>query len=678
MTKIKFKFHQKPLSDEQISSFKNFDSLMTAFVATPKPSLQYRLIHNRFFIYTTGIMSGIILTTIATLFILKTETTQLSQTQNTITSPLTTEAIVSNSSTENSASNSNTELKNSGTEKITETENSSVEKKPEEKSGGVKKSFQEISRKENESDFKKSSPKENLIVKQTEEKPASTNKTVTEKSESNVVVQFNQSIPQPTVTESLILDDHPAVLFTSDSSVTNYVWKPSEEFSLKILTENPDSQIYQSPNNQLAESSNQLDDSSKKKLTDVTAQVANSVVELSKGITEESKDSYQWMRAKLNGVFASKYHDKRQTTHDTVSIQNRAAQVSFLYPIGSNGIISGKYSNVFSFNILSGYNGGVNGFELGGLVNIDRKNMNGLQIGGLTNVVFGNVNGLQLGGLVNHARNVTGAQISGLVNTSLGSVDGTQIGGIINYVLDSINGAQIGGIANISTTSHNVNGTQIGGIANLSLGKMNGSQISGIINVANKINGFQIGLINVGVKVAGMQIGLINISDSLKGVPIGLISISRNGLFHVDVFNSDFSNINASVRLGSNAFYNIFSIGVSPNTTDGNRYSFGYGIGTHINISKKFFTNIDALAWNVHYNNFNDWSTGINMINQLRILPGFQITKGIGLYAGPCLNVEVLHDSYNSAVKSHLYNGHGGGTTGVNGWIGWTAGLQFF
>ena len=69
MTKIKFKFHQKPLSDEQINSFKNFDSLMTAFVAAPKPSLQYRLIHNRYFIYTTGIMSGIIITAIvATLY----------------------------------------------------------------------------------------------------------------------------------------------------------------------------------------------------------------------------------------------------------------------------------------------------------------------------------------------------------------------------------------------------------------------------------------------------------------------------------------------------------------------------------------------------------------------------------------------------------------------------------
>ncbi|HAP00644.1 MAG TPA: hypothetical protein DCQ93_01850, partial [Bacteroidetes bacterium] len=382
----------------------------------------------------------------------------------------------------------------------------------------------------------------------------------------------------------------------------------------------------------------------------------------------------------LNHIFASGNHEQKVKTRDTVSILNRPAQVLFLYPFGSNGISSGRYSNNFSLNILTGFNGGVNGCEIGGLVNVDRKNINGLQVGGLTNIAFGNLNGAQIGGLVNQSKSVNGAQVGGLVNTAIGSVKGTQVGGILNFALDSIDGAQIGGIANISTTSHHVNGIQVGGITNLSLGKMNGSQISGIVNVANRINGFQISLINVGVKVNGSQIGLINISDSLTGVPVGLISISRSGMFHLDALSNEFSNANASLRLGSDKFYNTFIIGFSPNTTQGNRYSFGYGIGSHIDVTKneKVFVNIDALAWNIHYNTINDWSTGMNMINQLRILPGWQIAKGIGLYAGPCINVEVIDDGYQSAVKSHLLSQHGNGTTGVNEWIGWTAGLQFF
>ncbi len=699
MTKIKFKFHQKPLSEAQINSFKNFDSLMTAFVAAPKPSLQYRLTHNRYFIYTTGIMSGIIITAIVTTIFFNQNNSvknQLAETSKSQIENITTvQSENRNNSDINSISSNKNVEENTDAEKINSVEVNKT---------GIEiiyssKQISSISNEKIISDPKnKKASSNNLKKNSTEIIPNNSSKSNSKKDELN----SNSSVIQ-TEMEKIISDSVKIETGNSVASNNNFENKSFEiliggigkmiEETKTVQSENIPNEI-SIDNNQkssqttpvlipesadsVSQTISETDDSAKKKLQLLNSEMANKVDDISKNISDESKASYQWMRAKLNGVFASKYHNKRQSTHDTVSIQNRAAQVSFLYPIGSNGIISGKYSNVFSFNILSGYNGGVNGFELGGLVNIDRKNMNGLQIAGLTNVVFGNANGLQLGGLVNHARNVNGVQIGGLVNTSLGSVDGTQIGGLVNYALDSINGAQIGGIANVSTTSHSVNGTQIGGIANLSLGKMNGSQISGILNMANKLNGFQIGLINVGVKVAGMQIGLINISDSLKGVPIGLISISRNGLFHVDVFNTDFSNINASVRLGSKAFYNIFSIGVSPNTADGNRYSFGYGIGTHIDISKKFFTNIEALAWNVHYKDFKDWSTGINMVNQLRILPGWQITKGIGLYAGPCFNVEVLHDSYNSAVKSHLYNAHGGGTTGVNGWIGWTAGLQFF
>ena len=674
MTKIKFRFHNKPLSDEQIASHQNFDSLLTAFAAAPQPSLQYRLIHNRFFIYTTGIMSGIIITTIATLFIFKTETTQLTQTQNATSSQNNSEVVVSNSSN-----------KNSSPEKISTGDNDE-----EKKSYSGRTLNAGFSSSNPAKTFRNSSStvvveSDNLIMDEGHVELVSSDsprQTFDWKPSEEIVQGVDeksiQLIPQPEIVPYQDMEG-PVVQLTYDTSMLKFKWDGAEELVkytdeyLKQLNDessNTNSPISQSPNYQ-------LEDTSKKKLSDVTAKVGDEVVELSKNITDESKDSYLWMRTKLNGVFASRYHDKRQTAHDTVTIQNRAAQVSFLYPIGSNGITSGKFSNVFSFNILSGYNGGVNGFELGGLVNIDRKNMNGLQIGGLTNVVFGNANGLQIGGLVNHARSVNGAQIGGLVNTSLGFVEGTQIGGIVNYALDSIDGAQIGGIANISTTSHSINGVQIGGIANLSLGKMNGSQISGIINVANRINGMQISLINVGVKVSGMQIGLINISDSLSGVPIGLISISRTGMFHLDLFSNDFSYANTCLRLGSDKFYNTFAIGVTPNTSYGNRYSFGYGIGTHIDISKKIFMNIDALAWDIHYRSFIEWR-GINMVNQLRILPGWQITKGIGLYAGPCVNVEVIDDSFNSSVKTHLFSEHGGGTTGVNGWIGWTAGLQFF
>ena len=47
-------------------------------------------------------------------------------------------------------------------------------------------------------------------------------------------------------------------------------------------------------------------------------------------------------------------------------------QVTFAYPLGSNGLNSLNYSNNFSLNILFGLNGGVDGVEIGGLMNYNK------------------------------------------------------------------------------------------------------------------------------------------------------------------------------------------------------------------------------------------------------------------------------------------------------------------
>src|SRR5262249_14738288 len=131
---------------------------------------------------------------------------------------------------------------------------------------------------------------------------------------------------------------------------------------------------------------------------------------------------------------------------------------------------------------------------------------------------------------------------------------------------------------------------------------------------------------------------------------------------------------NAEARLGSNVFYNTFAIGYSPGTSQGDRYSFGYGIGTRARINDKFFMNIDAMAWSVHYKNLNDWK-GINMVNQLRILGGWQIAKPLAIFAGPVINVEVRDAVYDSANANHIFTA-GSVNTKVSGWIGWCVGVQ--
>ncbi|HEX2608358.1 MAG TPA: carboxypeptidase-like regulatory domain-containing protein, partial [Flavisolibacter sp.] len=60
---------------------------------------------------------------------------------------------------------------------------------------------------------------------------------------------------------------------------------------------------------------------------------------------------------------------------------SRPYQVSLTPGLGTHGKLSAQVSNNFSLNVFGGYNGGVNGFEMGGLFNIDKKNVQYVQIG---------------------------------------------------------------------------------------------------------------------------------------------------------------------------------------------------------------------------------------------------------------------------------------------------------
>ena len=87
--------------------------------------------------------------------------------------------------------------------------------------------------------------------------------------------------------------------------------------------------------------------------------------------------------------------------------------------ISTNWKVSGSMNNAFSLNLLAGYAGGVRGFELGGLVNIDRNHVRGVQVAGLGNIV---------------GKRTSGFQLSGLCNVDLGRFYGCQVSGLFNWV----------------------------------------------------------------------------------------------------------------------------------------------------------------------------------------------------------------------------------------------------
>jgi len=125
------------------------------------------------------------------------------------------------------------------------------------------------------------------------------------------------------------------------------------------------------------------------------------------------------------------------------------AQLSLLPFLGTNGRMSGQVMNKFSLNLIGGYTAGLNGFELGTVFNIDKREVRSVQVAGFLNLAGGTVSGVQIAGYQNIGRDtVKGVQISGVFNNAK-YLKGVQIG--LFNVADSSTGYSIG---LISTVKH--------------------------------------------------------------------------------------------------------------------------------------------------------------------------------------------------------------------------------
>lgn len=324
-------------------------------------------------------------------------------------------------------------------------------------------------------------------------------------------------------------------------------------------------------------------------------------------------------------------------------------------PLGTNGLASGRTVNTVSLNLLAGYAAGVQGLELGTLLNVDRDAVQGVQASGMLNLVGGPVHGIQLAGLGNLvAGNAHGLQAAGLANIAAGPVEGAQLAGMINYQ---------GGATETRTV-------QMAGLANMTLGNVRGAQVAGLLNVAKHVR--------------GLQLAPFNIADSVSGASIGILSLVRHGYHRAEVWASDALPANAALKLGgSRKFYNILAVGVQPGSTF--RWGFGYGVGSEMELSSRLTLSVDALSTQV--NEKKGWTDELNLLNQLRPMFGWRLSPNgrTTLLLGPTLNVMV--SSYREPEKSGYGSRLGGkhlevfnethGRTNTRAWVGAQAGIRF-
>ncbi|MEP4094830.1 hypothetical protein [Reichenbachiella sp.] len=359
--------------------------------------------------------------------------------------------------------------------------------------------------------------------------------------------------------------------------------------------------------------------------------------------------------------------------------EERFIQFSVVPMVGTNGTLSGKIKNNISINLLAGYAHGLNGVELGGVFNIDRKEMNGVQIGGFGNATGGESHGVQLGGFINTTKGYTeGVQVAGFFNLVTDSIKGAQGAGFVN-LSKKMDGVQAAGFVNLSTGK--VKGVQAAGFTNVSK-EVKGAQLSGFLNMAKETEGVQVsGLLNVTKKLRGIQLGIINIADTVeRGVPIGLFSFVRKGMHQLAIEHNEFMPLNVTFRSGVPRFYSIMSAGIDPSKE--NLWNYGLGLGTQLRLKDKWYGNFELVAHHLLNPDRDMEEDHMNLLNRLNFNVGYQLAKHLSLNAGPVLNLYLTNiynpstDTYGDIKRSGFYEKTSDNLY-ILAWVGYAVSVRF-
>ena len=198
--------------------------------------------------------------------------------------------------------------------------------------------------------------------------------------------------------------------------------------------------------------------------------------------------------------------------------KRRPVQVSFFYPLCTNGFEASNYANNVSISFIEGRSRSVNGLALAGCVNTVKEDGRGLLMSGLLNAVHGTMSGVQLAGLVN----IAGAASRGI-----------QLAGLVNVARD-----------------------------------FSGLQLAGLVNVAHTVRGVQLA-------------GLVNVADS-SDFPIGFINLIKNGEMGIAVSYNELGIAMLSFQSGGRYTYGILGIGYNHYLHGQQPFIVSGGIGAHI------------------------------------------------------------------------------------------------
>ncbi len=356
--------------------------------------------------------------------------------------------------------------------------------------------------------------------------------------------------------------------------------------------------------------------------------------------TDSIKVQKSWI-----GKFLLSSKQKVQSINLKKFFAKRTFQLSLAPGLSTQGRLSTQVTNKFSLNVLGGYTAGVKVFEMGGLFNINKKNVQYFQAAGLVNTVGGSVKGVQM---------------AGVQNLVFDSVYGFQVAGVSNYVKEKFRGVQVAGIYN--HVSGSMKGVQLAGIANFSKRTVEGVQIAGFLNYTKKLK--------------GVQIGLINITDTSEGYSIGLINIIKHGYHKISVSKNEVTQFNIAYKSGNPKLYSILQAGTNLSANK-KIFSIGYGIGRDNKLSKQLSITTEFTTNYIYAGNWDNYNSESKISANLK----WQVAKRFSVYAGPSFSY--LHTDQQTAVQGYKFPLTSQGYKNFNigdsdkGWIGFTVGVNF-
>ncbi len=425
-----------------------------------------------------------------------------------------------------------------------------------------------------------------------------------------------------------------------------------------------------------------------------------------------------------------------QTTAENLSIYDPGSvQVSLLPFVGTNRLIKGSLVHRLSINILAGYSSGINGVEVGGLLNIIRYDVSGVQVAGIGNMVGGDVTGTQVAGVFNaNSGKMDGVQIAGLSNTIRHQLKGVQVAGFSNFSREQVDGIQVSGFSNVSLKDvnmlqvggfvnygQNIKGTQVSGCLNIASEKVHATQIAGVLNIANKVNGLQLsgvlncardsmasvqisgllntaknqsgfqlagfanvvsdqsngmqmsGFMNYAKKVEGLQLSTFNFADTVqKGVPVGFFSYVKKGYHPVEIGTNELFPVSLSFKTGVNSLYNIFSVAYHPEMISG-----GYGYGSLLALGKRTSISFD-LTGNLILTTVDQFEIN-GVLSRFSPAFNFRPFRKIVLSFGPSLNFyqAIRQQGDLEGISDKPFHEHSTNNGMQQWWLGWNVGIRF-